>query len=97
MPKTAVLLPLRLFPFSAVLLLSWGALALGSEYSWAYAPLLVFSIVVGVLGRLASPNVRFPARALGFTLAAIFVGGLLQLVPLPQRVIRTVSPRQCCG
>ena len=92
MPKTVVLLPLRLFPFSAVLLLSWGALAFGSEYSWAYAPLLVFSIVVGVLGRLASPNVRGPARALGFTLAAIFVGGVLQLVPLSQRIIITVSP-----
>ncbi|MDO8794530.1 MAG: O-antigen ligase family protein [Vicinamibacterales bacterium] len=76
----------------AVLLLGWGALAFGAEYSWAYAPLLVFSVVVAVLGLLASTRGRFPARALGFALAAIFVGGLLQLVPLSQRTIRTVSP-----
>ena len=80
----------HLFPWSAAALLGWGALAFGSEYSWAYAPLLVFSVVVGVLGLLASTKDRFPARALGFALAAIFVGGLLQLVPLSQRAIRTV-------
>lgn len=74
------------------MLLFWGALAFGSEYSWAYAPLLVCSVVVGVLGLLASTSGRFPARALGFALAAIFVGGLLQLVPLSQRTIRTLSP-----
>ena len=28
----------RLFPAATLLLLSWGALALGSEYAWAYAP-----------------------------------------------------------
>jgi O-antigen ligase len=81
-----------LFPLSTAALLYWGALAFGSEYSWAYAPLLVFSVVVGLLGLLASTKTRFPARALGFALAAIFAGGLLQLVPLSQRMIRTVSP-----
>jgi O-antigen ligase len=82
----------HLFPSSAAALLGWGALAFGSEYSWAYAPLLVFSVVVGVLGLLASTRRCFPARALSFALAAIFVGGLLQLVPLSQRTIRKVSP-----
>ena len=75
-----------------MLLLGWGALAFGAEYSWAYAPLLVFSVVVGVLGLRASAGGRFPARALGVALAAIFVGGLLQLAPLSQRAIRAVSP-----
>src|SRR5712691_11429384 len=82
----------HLFCSSATALLGWGALAFGSEYSWAYAPLLVFSVVVGLLGLLASPNSRFPARGLSFALAAIFVGGFLQLVPLSPRTIRTVSP-----
>ena len=53
-----------MFSVCAVLLLGWGALAFGAEYSWAYAPLLVFSFVVGVLGLLASPSARFPSRAL---------------------------------
>ena len=81
-----------MFSSSAVLLLGWGAVAFGAEYSWAYAPLLVFSVVVGVFGLLASAGGHFPARSLGFALAAIFVGGLLQLMPLSQRTIRMVSP-----
>ncbi len=92
MPKTVVLLPLRLFPFSAVLLLSWGALAFGSEYSWAYAPLLVFSVVVGLLGLFASPNARFPSRALALAFVAVSLGGLVQVVPLARRAVTTVSP-----
>jgi O-antigen ligase len=83
---------LHIFPVSTVVLLGWGALAFGAEYSWAYAPLLVFSVVVGVLGMLAPTSGRLPASALGFALAAICVGGLLQLVPLSQRAISTVSP-----
>jgi O-antigen ligase len=83
---------LHIFPLSTAVLLGWGALAFGSEYSWAYAPLLIFSVVVGVLGLLTPTTGRFPARAMGFALAAIFVAGLLQLVPLSQRAIRTVSP-----
>ncbi len=73
-------------------LLGWGALAFGAEYSWAYAPLLVFSVVVGLLGLYASPLARFPSRALTLALVAVFVGGLLQLVPLSRRAITTVSP-----
>ena len=83
---------MNVFSSSTVLLVGWGAVAFGAEYSWAYAPLLVFSVVVGVLGLLASAGGHFPARSLGFALAAIFVGGLLQLVPLSQRTIEMVSP-----
>jgi len=83
---------LELFSLCAIVLLGWGALEFGSEYSWAYAPVLVFSVVVGVLGLLASTRERLPARSLGLALAAIFVGGLMQLVPLSERTIRTVSP-----
>ena len=43
----------HLFPAAAVMLLAWGAFAFGSEFTWAYAPLLVFSIAVAVLGILA--------------------------------------------
>jgi O-antigen ligase len=82
----------HIFPLSTVVLLGWGAFAFGSEYSWAYAPLLIFSVVVGVLGLLVPTTGRFPARAMALALAAIFAAGLLQLVPLSQHAIRTVSP-----
>ena len=73
-------------------LLGWGVLAFGAEYSWAYAPLLVFSVLVGLLGLCAAPLARFPSRAFTLALVAVFVGGLLQLVPLSRRAITTVSP-----
>jgi O-antigen ligase len=83
---------LELFSLCAVLLLGWAALAFGAEYSWAYAPLLVFSFVVGVLGLLASPSARFPSPALALALVAVFIGGLVQLAPLSRRAITAVSP-----
>ena len=75
-----------------MVLLGWGALAFGAEYSWAYAPLLVFSVAVGLLGLFASPSARFPSRPLALALVAVFLGGVVQLVPLSQRAIATVSP-----
>jgi O-antigen ligase len=81
-----------LFPVSVILLVGWGALAFGAEYSWAYAPLLVFAVTVGLLGYRASPGSRSPAPALAFMLTVVFVGGVVQLVPLSPRVLATFSP-----
>src|SRR3954452_18362318 len=80
------------FPFSILLVLTWGALAFGAEYSWAYAPLLVLSVTSGVLGLCASRGRRLAFRSVALPLAAIFVGGAIQLVPLPLRAIAAVSP-----
>ena len=35
---------------STLLLVAWGAFAFGGVYAWAYAPLVIGSIVVGLLG-----------------------------------------------
>ena len=83
---------LRLFPFALVLLLAWGALAFGSEYSWAYAPLLVFGTFVGLLGLWRSSSSLAPFRPLLLALASVFVAALLQLVPLSPGLLDTVSP-----
>src|SRR3954465_8147271 len=80
------------FLFSILLVLTWGALAFGAEYSWAYAPLLVLSVMSGVLGLCASRGLRVAFRLVALPLAAIFVAGAIQLVPLPRRAIAAMSP-----
>lgn len=82
----------QVFTVAAAALLAWGALAFGSEYSWAYAPLLIFCLTVGALALLASSQVALPPRPLGLAIAGVFVAALFQLVPLPQGTVRAVSP-----
>src|SRR4051794_4162404 len=84
----------RLFPVSAVVLLAWGALAFGSEYAWAYAPLIVFSVAVGSLGVAASSNPKFPSPLLAISLVAIFLAAAIQLLPISPRAMATVSPNR---
>jgi O-antigen ligase len=69
-----------LFEISLLLLLSWGALAFGAEYPWAYSPLLVFSLVTGLLG-LRTARGALPSRVLLLTLGLVFLGGVLQFLP----------------
>ena len=74
-----------LFELSVLLLLSWGALAFGAEYAWAYTPLLVFCLVPGLLGLRAARG-ALPARLLLVMLAAVFLAGVAQLL-LPAYVV----------
>ena len=86
----------HLFPFAALLLLAWGAFAFGSEFTWAYAPLLAFSLAVSALGFLA--GARRPRSTLqeyrGLILAMVLVisAVLVQIVPLPSGVVSVLSP-----
>lgn len=91
---------MRLFPISVILLLAWGALAVGGSPSWAGAPIAVFAIATGILGFLErreraptesaapSPPHRPVIVALCLFLTAIGV----QLVPLPASVVTRLSP-----
>ena len=91
---------MRLFPISVILLLGWGALAVGGSPSWAAAPVAVFAVTTGVLGFLerresaptarAAPMLphRFVILALCLFLAAIGV----QLVPWPASIVTRLSP-----
>jgi hypothetical protein len=75
---------------STVLTLTWGALAFGCNYPWAYTPLAIASATLGVallaLGRSTVP------RALVAGVAAIGVAVLVQLVPLPAEWLRALAP-----
>lgn len=68
-----------MFEVSLILLLAWGALAFGAEYAWAYAPLLVFSLVPAIIGLRASRG-SLPSRAMLITLAALAIAVVLQIV-----------------
>ena len=83
---------MRWFVPATTLLLAWGALAFGAEYAWAYAPLLVFCTTIGMLGLVApAPAGSGPAPVAG-ALGLVFFAGMLQVAPLPEPVLRAVSP-----
>ena len=92
---------MRWFTPATALLLAWGALAFGAEYAWAYAPLLVFATTIGLLalvtpapaGRGSTPVAAGGGSTpLAAALALVFCAGVLQVVPLPEPVLRAVSP-----
>lgn len=73
--------------------IAWGALAFGAVYSWAYVPLLVACACLGLLGLRSGTGVPMrESRAILIAMALIGVAGLVQLIPLPAAVLRTISP-----
>jgi O-antigen ligase len=83
-----------LFVTLLVMTLAWGTFAFGAVYPWAYVPLLVGCALVGgvglVIGRQSSAIVRNVAFVAA--LGAVFVGALLQLLPLPPAALTAVTP-----
>lgn len=72
--------------------LAWGAFAFGANYPWAYTPLIVATAVIGAAGVVKpAPDARWPAGVLA-GLGTIAAAALLQLIPLPQGVLETISP-----
>lgn len=67
-----------MFEISTLLLLTWGALAFGAEYAWAYTPLLVFCLVPAILGLRASRGAA-PSRMLMLALGVVFLAGVIQV------------------
>ena len=82
----------HLFPYAALLLLAWGALAFGAEFTWAYAPVLVFSLTVGVLGMLARRKGSTAHLAVALCFAAVIGAAIVQTIPLPASTVNTLSP-----
>jgi O-antigen ligase len=88
-----------LFATALVLLLGWGVLAIGGWPSWAAAPLLVFGVVTGVLGFLERDEQRHASARLDLRHGAVTVGLAMfvaaigiQLVPLPETLVRKLNP-----
>lgn len=75
---------------AATALIAWGVFAFGAVYPWAAAPL-----VAGVLAMVAwqwrRGLVRFP-RSVVMALALVVAAMVVQLIPLPVRVLKTISP-----
>ncbi len=78
---------------AALASVSWGVLALGAVYPWAYWPLLWGALVTGLLGlwrhSTLLPTLRHPMLLAVLVLSLAVV---LQLIPLTPAVLRTVSP-----
>lgn len=75
--------------------IAWGAFAFGAVRPWAYWPLFVAAQVVAVIGLcLRVPGGWRPLRlsGLSFALGLMVVAGAIQLIPLPQATLRTISP-----
>ncbi len=91
---------MRLFPISVVVLLAWGALAVGGSPSWAAAPVAVFAITTGLLGfierRESDPRARaapkLPHRSVILALCLFLAAIGAQLVPLPASIVTRLSP-----
>lgn len=83
------------FSILIVLVLGWGAFAFGAVYEWAYVPLMVGCVAVGMLGLVApgTVNARRPVNwpvLAGIGLLAVAV--VLQLVPLAPATLARISP-----
>lgn len=79
---------------AAIVTLTWGALSFGAVYPWAYWPLIVGTITVGLLGLRISrgSNDRGPSRALGLMLAVMALATALQCAPLSPGFLSRLSP-----
>ncbi len=82
------------FPVLIVTVLAWGAFAFGAVYPWAYTPLFWAAAAVGLLGWIAPGSAEKPRVpwALVAAVAAVMLVAGLQLVPLTQGQISTISP-----
>jgi O-antigen ligase len=80
--------------FAAIAIVVWGALAFGAVYPWAYTPLLAACASAGALGLFLhrqKPFTRSNRSAL-IALSAVICAGLVQLLPLPADLLKTLSP-----
>jgi len=74
-------------------LVSWGALAFGGVYPWAYWPLIVVATGLGTWGIVTTAAWRDPrVHALVAASFAVAAAISLQIVPLPWELVSTVSP-----
>lgn len=90
---------MSVFEMALIVLLSWGALAIGGWPSWAAASILVLGVTTGVLGFLER-DIQQGAAALssrrhGAVIVALglFVSAIgVQLVPISNDLVRRLSP-----
>ena len=77
---------------SLLVLTSWGALAFGAVYPWAFIPLYAGCTAVGVAAFLQRKGTSPTDVVLAGSLLFLGLAIGLQLVPLPVSAIRSLSP-----
>ena len=78
---------------TALVSVSWGVLALGAVYPWAYWPLQWGALITGLLGlRRGSSLPHSLGHPMLLAVLVLCAAVLLQLIPLSPDVIRAVSP-----
>jgi O-antigen ligase len=74
-------------------LVSWGALAFGGVYPWAYWPLILASAWLGVWAIITTAAWRDPrVHALVAAVFGVALAITVQFVPLPWEMVSTISP-----
>ncbi|RPI54053.1 MAG: O-antigen ligase domain-containing protein [Acidobacteria bacterium] len=76
----------------AIALLGWGVLSLGSARPWGYLPLMAGMTTYGLASFGTRGSTDPVGRALSWSLAVVCIAILVQLIPLPAVVVRTISP-----
>lgn len=66
-----------MFEVSLFVVLAWGALAFGAEYAWAYAPLMVLSLIPAAIG-LRTRGGTLPSPGVLIASVLILVGAVAQ-------------------
>ena len=78
---------------AVIVVLAWGALAFGAVSPWAYTPLMVACLAIGLYGLVSHARPDGSAeRWLRFAFLSLLAASLIQLVPLPQAVVAELSP-----
>lgn len=75
-----------------LLAIAWGTFAFGAVYQWAYVPLEIASVCVGLLGLVTGRRSVEDLRWILIPVAGIALVGAIQLVPLPGSWLARVSP-----
>jgi O-antigen ligase len=75
--------------------LAWGALAFGAVYPWAYWPLAALLVAAGLatLAVAERAGVDGTSRELKLALFGIGAAIALQIVPVPNAIVETISPQ----
>ena len=79
-------------PALLVTIIALGTLAFGAVYPWAFVPLFAVAALIGLVGILRG-GVRRHVRPLAISLLLLWIAVAVQLLPLPRRVLDTLSPR----
>lgn len=74
-------------------ILTWGALAFGAVYPWAYWPLGIACAIAGAIGLTTAPKSTAGMRAVAMALILLTAAVLIQLVPIPRPALDVISPK----